>query len=48
MNANNTTCSLTKHSQIATLALAGRSEKVQEASWTELQDSIAKLLLKIP
>ena len=48
MNTNNTTCSLTKNSPIATLALAGRFEKVQEVSWTKLQDNTAKLLPKIP
>ena len=39
MNINNTTCSLTKNSPIATLALTGRSEEVQGVSWTKLQYS---------
>ena len=46
MNINNT-CSLTRNSPVATLALAGRCQEVQEVSWTKLQDSIAKLLPKI-
>ena len=49
LNTNNTTCSLTKNSPIATLVSAGFCEQVQEIRWTTLQDNtIAKLLPKIP
>ena len=48
MNTNNTTCSLTKNSPIATLMLVGRCEEFQEVSWTKLQDNTAKLFPKLP
>ena len=47
LNTNNTTCSLTKNSPIATLVSAGNCEQVQEIRWTTLQDNTtAKLLPK--
>ena len=46
---NNTTCSLTKNSPIATLVLAGKCEQVQNIRWITLQNNTtAKLLPKIP
>ena len=36
LNTRNTTCSLNKNSPIATLALAGKCEQVQEIRWTTL------------
>ena len=49
LNTNNTTCTLTKSSPIATLVAAGKCEQIEEIRWTTLQDNItAKLLPKIP
>ena len=49
LNTNNTTCSLTKNSPIATLVLTVKCVQVQEIRWTTLQDkATTKLLRKIP
>ena len=49
LNTNNTTCSLTKYSTIATLVLAGKCGQFQEIRWTTLQENTAtKLLQNIP
>ena len=47
-NVNNSSCSISKGSPIATLRPLGKCEEVQEVSWNKLQYNTAKLLPTIP
>ena len=44
LNTNNSFCSISRSSPLATLVLAGKCEGVQEVSWNQIQCSNAKLL----
>ena len=48
LNDNNSSCSISKGSPIATLTLAGKCEEVQGISWSRLQCDTAKVLPTIP
>ena len=48
LNTNNSFCSIFRNSPIATLAPAGKCEKIQEVSWNQVQCNTARLLPEIP
>ena len=48
LNTNNSPCSITKNSAIATSVLAGKCEEIQEVSWSRLQWDTTKFLDKTP
>ena len=48
LNTNHSSCSIPRSSPIATLALAGKCEEIQELSWNWVQCDTAKLLSEIP
>ena len=47
LNTNNSFCSISRCSPLATLALARRCEEIQEVSWNQVQCTNAKLLPEI-
>ena len=48
LNTNNSSCSISKGSPMATLTLVGKCEEVQEVSWSSHQCDTAKVLPTIP
>ena len=47
LNTNNSFCSISRSSPIATLALAEKCEEIQEVDWNQVQCNTAKLLPEI-
>ena len=48
LSTNNSYCSIPRSSPIATLALAGKCEEIQEVGWNQVQHDTARLLPEIP
>ena len=48
LHTNNSFCSISRNSPIATLALAGRCKEVWEVNWNQVQYNTAMLLPEIP
>ena len=48
LNTNNSSCSISKGSPVATLMPVVKCEEVQEVSWSRIQCNTAKLLPTIP